>query len=264
MKIKKRNHLKKYYKRHKEDERLRSRHGQVEFLTTIRYIEKYVKPDMKIAEIGAGTGIYTSAIAEKGYLLDAVELMKSNITVLEKSVKQFENVTVKQGNALDLSFMNDESYDITLLMGPMYHLYNTEDKIKALSEALRITKKNGLLYIAYILSDASVLMYGFITNHIHELIEKDLINLETFDTKSTREEIFELVRKEDINGYNSNFNVERLHFIGSDMFTRQMMKEIDKMDDKTFELYLKYHFNICEREDMTGISNHAIDILRKL
>ena len=67
--------LKNYYETHEENSRLRSRHGSVEFLTTVKYVEKYLKPGMKILEIGAGTGIYSHYFAQNGYSVDAVEIM---------------------------------------------------------------------------------------------------------------------------------------------------------------------------------------------
>jgi len=65
-----------YYTTHNEDARLTSKHGMVEFLTTIHYVEKYLKPGMRILEIGAGTGRYSHYFALNGYSVDAVELME--------------------------------------------------------------------------------------------------------------------------------------------------------------------------------------------
>ena len=112
-----------------EDARLRSRHGMVEFLTTMRYIEKYLKLGSHVLEIGAGTGRYSHALAQKGYQVDAVELLEHNIEVFQQNTLPGEPVCVRQGNALDLSSFGDDTYDITLLLGPMYHLYTVEDQI---------------------------------------------------------------------------------------------------------------------------------------
>ena len=71
--------LNSYYQSHDEDARLRSRHGCVEFLTTVRYIDKYLRPGMKILDIGAGTGIYSHHYARQGYEVDAVELIEHNM-----------------------------------------------------------------------------------------------------------------------------------------------------------------------------------------
>jgi 2-polyprenyl-3-methyl-5-hydroxy-6-metoxy-1,4-benzoquinol methylase len=122
-----------YYDRGGEDVRLVLKHGSVEFLTTMRYVDKYIKAGDRILEIGAGTGRYSHALARQGYVVDAVELIPSNIEVFRQHTLPDEKITVTQGNALDLSAFADDTYDVTLLLGPMYHLYTTEDKLKALS-----------------------------------------------------------------------------------------------------------------------------------
>ena len=155
-----------FYENHcDEDTRLQSRHGRVEFLTTMRYIEKYLKPGDRIIEIVAGTGRYTHALAQKGYSVDAVELVEHNIEVFKQNTLPGEPVTVRQGNALDLSGFPDST---------------------------------------------------------------------------------------------------RLHFVGTDLFTCYMKDTIDQMDDELYELYLRYHFAVCERPDLVGASNHFLDVFRKL
>ena len=103
--------LTQYYTNHcDEDSRLRSRHGMVEYLTTMRYIEKYLFPGARIIEIGAGTGRYSHTLAQMGYQVDAVELIQHNIDVFQQNTQAGEQVTIRQGNALDLSGFADESY----------------------------------------------------------------------------------------------------------------------------------------------------------
>lgn len=104
------------------------KHGTVEFLTTLRYIEKYIRPENLVIEIGAGTGRYSHALARQGYTVDAVELISHNIDIFRKNTMSNEDITIMQGNALDLSVFPDNRYDITLLLGSLYHLYSDEDK----------------------------------------------------------------------------------------------------------------------------------------
>lgn len=143
------NHLVDFYNRIDEDSRLLSKHGRIEFLTTTKYVEKYLKDGMNIMEIGAATGRYSHYFAQKGYEVDAVELVEHNIEIFKSKTQPDEKISIKQGNALDLSDYPDNSYDVTLLFGPMYHLYTVEDQKKALSEAVRITKSGGYVFIAY-------------------------------------------------------------------------------------------------------------------
>ena len=254
-----------FYNKYDEDNRLLSKYGSVEFLTTMRYIEKYIKPGDSVLEIGAGTGRYSHALARKGYAVDAVELIEHNIDIFHQNTQPSENISITQGNAMDLSAFPDNKYDITLLLGPLYHLYNREDKLQALSEAIRVTKKGGIIFAAYIISDGCLLDEGFKRGNFNivEYVEKGLIDPVTFATKSEPKDLFELVRKEDIDELMSALPVKRLHYVASDGYAQCMREDVDAMDDKTFELYLKYHFATCEREDLLGITSHALDIFRK-
>lgn len=256
-------YLDEYYNSHNEDGRLISRHGSVEFLTTMRYIEKYLKRESRIIEIGAATGRYSHTFARQGYTVDAVELVERNIEIFRRNTLPDEKITIVQGNAMNLDAFADNAYDITLLLGPMYHLYNKEDKQKALSEAIRITKQGGVVFAAYCISDPSILDYGFRQGHVFELIDQKMLDTENFKAYSNPWDLFELHRKEDIDDLLKDFSVTRLHYVAADGYTNHMQETVDRMDDKTFGLYLKYHFTVCERADMAGLTHHALDIFRK-
>ena len=255
--------LNQYYGSYDEDHRLRSRHGMVEYLTTMRYIGKYLHPGMRILEIGAATGRYSHALAQQGYQVDAVELVAHNIEIFNANTRPGEKVTVTQGNAKDLSAFADNAYDITLLLGPLYHLFTEEEKLQALAEAVRVTKRGGIVFTAYCMTDITVLQYGFGDGNIHRLIEEGLVDTTTFRTFSSPKELFELHRKEDIDALRAHFPVTQLHFVAIDGYTNHMRTIVDGMDDATFEVYLQYHYATCERQDMVGLSHHTLDIFRK-
>ena len=255
--------LTQYYESYNEDNRLCSRNGMVEFLTTLRYIEKYLRPGMRILEIGAATGRYSHHLARQGYPVDAVELVEHNIEIFKQSTMPGENITITQGNAKDLAFLGDNTYDITLLLGPMYHLFTEKEKLQALSEAIRVTKKGGIIFSAYCMGDASVLMYGFIRGEIHNIIEKCMLDPVTFKTFSKPWDLFELHRKEDIDALRNYFPVTQLHFLATDGYANHMRKTLDEMNEDTFQLFLRYHFATCERQDLIGYTNHSLDILQK-
>ena len=252
-----------YYDGYDEDARLTSKCGRVEYLTTMRYIEKYLAPGARVCEIGAGTGRYSLAVARMGYPVDAVELLAHNNDVFRQNMRKGESVTVWQGDARDLYFLKDGAYDLTLLLGPMYHLFTEADKLQALAEALRVTKPGGILMIAYCAADATILESGFVHGQIGALIEGGHVDPVTFRPASRPEEVFELHRKEDVDRLMACFPTERLHYVGTDLYTRHMRATMEEMNDRTFELYLRYHFSICERPDMVGITHHSLDIHRK-
>lgn len=255
--------LKGYYETHNEDTRFTYKRGRVEFLTTINYVEKYLSKGMRILEIGAGTGRYSHYFAQNGYEVDAIELMECNIEVFKTNTKPNEKITIKQGDAINLNDIPDDTYDITLLLGPMYHLYTEKDQLDALSEAIRVTKKGGIIFAAYCNNDMTVYHFGFLRGNFKSGLYDDLVDYETFKLSSNPKEVFSLFRKEDVDKLMSNFNVKRLHYIGTDMLTRFISGAVDEMDDETFEKYVKYILCICERSDMVGASSHMLDIFRK-
>ncbi len=253
-----------FYSHYDEDSRLAPRHGTVEFLTTMRYIQKYIKPGSRVLEVGAGTGRYSHALARQGYAVDAVELVEHNIEIFRKNTQEGEQVTVVQGNAMDLSAFCDHQYDITLLLGPLYHLYTQEDKLRALREAIRVTKKCGVVFAAYVISDGCLLDEGFLRGNVDvaDYLEKGLLDPKTFAAKSEPKDLFELVRKEDVDQLMSALPVTRLHYVASDGCALLLREAIDAMDDSRFHLFMNYHFATCERDDLAGVTSHALDIFR--
>jgi ubiquinone/menaquinone biosynthesis C-methylase UbiE len=260
------NYLEDYYGNYDEDARLGFRHNQVEFLTTMRYIERYLRPGANVLEIGAGTGRYSRTIADMAYRVEAVELLPHNIEIFEKQVELHQDIRVTQGNALDLDMFGENIFDITLLLGPMYHLYTETDKRKAIGEALRVTKPGGVVFVAYCLSDACLLADSFSNNKfsVSDYIERGKIDPVTFATKSLPEDIFELVRKDEIDDLMKSFRVERLHYVATDMITHFLRESLESMSDEVFDMYLKYHYAVCERPDMVGMTHHSLDVFRKI
>ena len=195
-----------YYTGYDEDGRLLSQHGSVEYLTTMRYIELYLRPGMRILEIGAATGRYSHALARRGYRVDAVELVQHNMDLFVANTQPGENITIRKGDARDLRFLADETYDLVLLLGPMYHLFTAEDQKKALSEAIRVTKKGGILMSAYCGNEATIVQYCFGRGMLREEKYQRLVDPVTFKAASDPAELFELYRREDIDALMDHFS----------------------------------------------------------
>ena len=254
--------LEQYYNKFNEEKRLSSRHGQVEYITTMKYIHKYLE-DMSqaaILDIGAGTGRYSVALAQEGYDVTAVELVKYNLGILKS-----KNSSVKayQGNALNLKRFADESFDMTLLFGPMYHLYTKEDKQKALAEAKRVTKPNGIILVAYCMNEYCVLTYAFKEGHIRECLQKDRLT-EDFHSSAEAKDLYDYVRIEDIDALNEAAGLKRIQIISPDGPANYMRPVLNAMDEETFSIFIQYHLATCERADLIGAGAHTVDILRKV
>ena len=257
-------YLEEYYTRYDEEGRLLSRHGQVEYLTTMKYIRRCLSElhEPRILEVGAGTGRYSVTLAKQGFSVTAVELAPHNLEVLEAKLDGSEPITVIRGNALDLSSLPDGAFDLTLLLGPMYHLYTREDQLQALAEAVRATRSGGYILAAYCMNEPTVIQYVFGSNHLREVLEKDMLTPD-WHCKSEPKEIFELVRTEDIAALDAAFPVERIRLVAADGATNYHREAVDAMDEETFGKWMEYHFATCERQDLIGASHHTLDILRK-
>ena len=248
-----------YYNKFNEDKRLNTKHGNIEFITAINYINKYIKKGDKILDIGAGTGKYSIYFYNEGYDVTALELVKHNLRVLQKNEP---NIKALQGNALDIK-LPDNSFDIVLLFGPMYHLISFEDKLKAINETKRVLKPNGLLFISYCMNEYAVITHGFIENNINDSLDNKLLDKD-FKITPKDTDLYSFVRLEDINKLNELSNLKRIKILSQDGPTEYIKKCVNKMDDKTYNNYIKYHLNICERPELLGAGRHILDIVSKV
>ena len=253
--------LEKYYNNYDEDSRLiRDKAHSIEYITTTKYIEKYLKKGDRIIEVGAGTGRYSINYAQKGYQVDSVELISKNLEILKSKITKDMKINAIKGNCMDLSMYEDDTFDITLVLGPMYHLYDEKDIDKALKEVVRITKKGGKIFIAYITDDAVVLSYGLRKGNLKRL--KQLCD-QNWNVQKIEEEIFATNKVKDFDELISKFDVKKLETVGSDGIAPQMQQYINDLDEEEFEIYMDYHLKNCKRKDLIGYSTHILEIVEK-
>lgn len=158
-----------YYSKFDEKGRLQERHS-LERIRTQEIISRYLhSKSLNILDIGGAAGIYSFWLAGLGHKVDLIDLTPKHIeeakrVELENKI-MLNSMTI--GNACNLPY-KDDSYEIVLLMGPMYHILEKDQRMKALSEAKRVLKPNGLIFIAAISRFASMF-----DAFINELIEDD-------------------------------------------------------------------------------------------
>ena len=254
--------LRSFYDDIDEDSRLnRSRQGQLEYITTMNYIHRYAKTGAKILEIGAGTGRYSIALAKEGYNVTAVELVEANLEVLKNNSVGIENIISYQGDALNLDRFEDNQFDITLLFGPMYHLYDKKEVHKALDEAIRVTRIGGIILTAF-LSVYAIMNNNYLKETLAAGIEMNFDD--NYKVKHFEDQLFtgyDIVEFEEL--FESH-NTKYLTTAAVDNILETAERRTDfKMSDADFELFVKYHLATCEKRELLGSSSHLLYICKK-
>ena len=148
-----------YYKHFDEKNRLRNDNsGKLEFLMTMSILEKNLPSladgsEVSILDLGGGAGVYSFPLAKKGYKVTLADLSE---TLLEQARKQKEEdkvenlISCDQVNATDLSCYKDNSFDVGLLFGPLYHLTEKDEREKCVGEIRRVLKTGGKVFASFI------------------------------------------------------------------------------------------------------------------
>lgn len=250
--------IEKHYNKHPEDKRLLRRHGIVEFETTMHHLHRFLQSGQYVLDIGAGTGRYTSALMAEGYQVKAVELVRRNIEVF---LKREPSADVVQGDARDMAFLPTASADITLLLGPLYHLIGDEEKLKALNEAKRVTKPGGLIFVAYLMNEYSILSYCFDEERINDLLARGVVD-QQYHVQVQEGELYDYVRLEDIDRLNEKAGLKRVTIFSPDGAADYMRTRLNQMSEETFAHFIAYQKCISERTDLIGAGSHVVDVLR--
>jgi len=250
-----------YTKIFNEDNRLcQSNASSVEYITNKAYILSELKQDDKILELGAATGRYTIMLADQGYNVTALEYVKKNLDVLKSKLEKEHNVKPILGNAIDLSQFDDESFDVVLNMGPLYHFPNEKDRDKVVKESMRVLKKGGTAFFAFINNDMVFVTEALMYNDNFLSDENDLYNKvshKVFDdpfTVLTVDSIRQLMKSNQCNEYK---------FIASDGYSELLESKINSLSDEQFDKWMKFHLYTCEKIESLNSSHHLMYITKK-
>ena len=251
-----------FYAEYDEDSRVESsRQGQLEYLTTMEYIHRHAPTGGKLLEVGAGTGRYSIALAREGFQVTAMELVAHNLQILLERGADEENLDAHQGDALDLSRFPDDTFDMTLVLGPMYHLYDPDDIQTAIREAIRVTKRSGVLLFAF-LSVHAIMGTNYLSGRL-----ADGMGLNFTEDHQPLHFPEQLFTGYDIREFEDLFAgqpVEHMTTVAADGILELASRRIDfAMSDDDFALWAEYHLATCEKRELLGHSSHLLYACRK-
>ena len=252
-----------FYDQVDEDSRLlRTRHGQLEYAVTMDYIHRFARPGDQVLEVGAGTGRYSIALAKEGMDVTAVELVQHHLDILQKKSEGIDHIRSFQGDATDLGQFEDQTFDVTLVLGPLYHLYEADDVQKAIDEAIRVTKKGSVILFAF-LSVFGIMYANYLQGNWAAGQEENF-------TKDCRVRHFkeQLFTGYDITEFEQLFRGKPVQWItttGTDGILESVEDRSDfQITDEDFPAFVDWYLAFSEKRELLGNTNHLLYICRKL
>jgi len=247
----------------------------IEFQVNWHYIKKYMPKTGNVLDNGAGPGKYSMELAKEGYQVTLTDLTPRLVEVAEYKAKELNLDRQFNGfyaaDARELNMIKDEQYDAALMLGPMYHLQEEMDRIKAVKELIRVTKKNGLVFVAFMPRVRHIL-----TSLLSPLNWKPNDNIESIiqfsqsgcfnhadEGRFTGAYYFNI---EDINPFMEEQGFETLELIGSNVGAILNNDNWNYWGDKGEQVVEKIINLIKERAAdpyVLGISSHLLYIGRK-
>lgn len=260
-----------YYEKYDEDGRITSTKARkVEFTVTTTLLNQYIKPNHKILELGAGTGVYSFYYANRGNEVTATDLTLKHVEIIKQKLEAEGNnlrLHAEAVDATDLSQYESESYDVVTCLGPMYHLTDEMDRKKCIQESLRVLKPGGILGVAYI--NKHYIIHAIMTGE-NKFLTQSFIDkiLNTGVIKDGEKECFWtdafFTSPEEMEAFISKFEVEIIDHAATDGINPLLRSFIDKMDEEEYDAWINYCITNCREKSTLGISNHALLLCRKI
>jgi len=240
-----------------------------EFLLTCRMLDRYIKPGDKVLDIGGGPGRYSLYLAEKGCHVTLFDLSEENTKFArEQAATQSLSIQTISGDAREVDRLVSEQFDHILLMGPLYHLLEESERIKAVESALGLLVPGGLMFVSFI-SMMGGIIYGM-KEAPQILASADLFEVaftERFIAqKSTAGMAFTnafFIEQNEILPFMAQFQLEKLHLFGQEGILSPCEGNIMSQPKEIINLWLDFCEKIWEREELLSWSEHLMYVGRK-
>jgi SAM-dependent methyltransferase len=239
----------------------------MEYDTTLHILSEYISTAEKITELGAATGRYSLYFAKQGFYVTAVELVPDQVSILKNKAAEFDtNIEIIQGDAREVPFIESGSQDIVLILGPLYHIRQAQDRYRAIQEAHRILKPGGVVAVAYI---SRHFVAGIFAQHFPDLVTPEILDQlhdEGIVSSTIADRFFRVgyfATPEEIESLVTDTGFDIADHVATDGFGRYIAQGVNAFDENQYQIWLKYHLKTCRERTLLGSSNHGLVIGRK-
>ena len=252
------------YNSGEEDKRAtESRATGLEFYYTKKLLNEYINSKSNVVEIGCATGYYGMFYADKCARYTGVDIAQGNIDAFNQKIIKagIKNINTMVGDATNLHQIPNNSFDVVLCLGPMYHL-PYDERLKVLDECCRIAKDGAILAFAYI-NRLGVYAGACVNDNWRDIYPNAKTNKYVFElsTDDERPGIFYFTSPEEMEADAKQKKLEILKNCGLDFFFA--LCAINQMSEEQFSCYMEIADKMSESPSCTGLSNHALLICRK-
>ena len=238
-----------------------------EFLLTCRMLDRYINPGDKVLDIGGGPGRYSLYLAARGCDVTLLDLSPENVKFArERAAEQGLSIQAIAGDARDADQLSCKKYDHVLLMGPMYHLLEEKERVKAMNAALNVLKQDGLIYVSFISAIAGIIYYMKNAPEAIALPGETEYKASVAEQKNYVGDAFTkavFVQQSQILPFMARFPLEKLHLFGQEGMLSPCEKSIMSQPQEIIGQWLDLCEKIWEREDLLSWSEHLMYVGRK-
>jgi len=263
--------VKEYYDGNPQAEWDRLEEHPLEFIFTTYKIDPYICEGDSVLDIGGGPGRYSIYYAKKKCDLTLIDLSDGNIELAEqKSIEHGVSFRRICGNCLDLDSMDLGTFDHVFLMGPLYHLTDNNDRVKAVKLALKKLKPGGILYCSFILDFAGIIYDlkngpGFLPADLANPSISKLIDSIVSGTLYTGPAFTSacLLNQRQIEPFMTPFGLEKLHFFGQEGILALNENQLKEFPPEEYDLWIETAKRFLDLPEFMAFSEHAMYIGRK-
>ena len=241
--------------------------GRPEFLLTCRMLDRCIKPGEKVLDIGGGPGRYSLYLAGKGCDVTLLDLSPENVRFAgERAAEQGLSIQSIAGDAREADKLFNEEFDHVLLMGPLYHLLEKSERVKAMNAALRVLRRDGLIFVSFINMIAGMIYYmknapEAIALPGEAVYQKCFLEKKTYAGDAFTKAVF--MEQSEILPFMAQFPLQKLHFFGQEGMLSPCEDRIMSQPKEIVDQWLDLCEKTWEREELLSWSEHLMYVGRK-